>query len=484
MISNELHADFTVGWVLSVSVEGSGTVDVDPHRLVHRDGEEVSLSAVPETGWAFSHWMGDLPPGTGDSEEIDVTMDRHRHLTAVFSEEDPTPPPPPPPPDEHTLTIRIEGRGSLDPEPGEHTLESGSEVTVTARPDAPFYRFGHWLVDGERVEVDASPLTIDLLVESDMTVTGVFTPPPPEWLEIQIPPLAGPDAMELLIFSRDADEEVCPPHGPIDGLVFDVVGLAESGDVDSEIREFDGPVGVELGYSDEVTPGEAARIHIHRWCEDLRIWIPLPTAVDASSRRASAEIEGRAVLAMCPVDSYTDIRGHWSRGHVLLLSKLGVIRGYGDGSFRPDARVTREEFATMLVEALGLPTPERDGLWFDDSDAVSAWASPYVFAAARRGIVAGYGDNTFRPREPINRAEMAGMIARASDYESTDSPSFADVPDIPDWARGPVAALAREGLVGGYPDGSFHPGRHATRAEVSVIMARLVRAGASEGDGE
>lgn len=106
---------------------------------------------------------------------------------------------------------------------------------------------------------------------------------------------------------------------------------------------------------------------------------------------------------------------HWANGFVAVHEELGVIRGYPDGTFGPERTVTRAELAVLLVRALGVavnvPAPV-GGLPFRDRAAIPPWAAGAVAEAARRGLVSGYPDGSFRPGAPVSRAEAATAIVR------------------------------------------------------------------------
>jgi len=112
---------------------------------------------------------------------------------------------------------------------------------------------------------------------------------------------------------------------------------------------------------------------------------------------------------------------------------------------------------------------------FADEDRIGAWAKDSVAVAVLLGIVNGYPDGSFRPDAPITRAEMAVMIARAlgmNDGSETHA-YFADDAKIPAWAKGAVATLKEQGLVQGRNGNLFTPQATVTRAEAAVLLLRV-----------
>lgn len=111
----------------------------------------------------------------------------------------------------------------------------------------------------------------------------------------------------------------------------------------------------------------------------------------------------------------------WAKESVAAAVKAGIISGYADGTFKPDRLVSREEMAVMLVRALNLEAEaaKKDGaaLSFADNYAVSSWARGAVAVAVEKGLVSGYGDNSFKPYKNASRAEAATMIIKFMDLK-------------------------------------------------------------------
>ena len=200
----------------------------------------------------------------------------------------------------------------------------------------------------------------------------------------------------------------------------------------------------------------------------------ITVTVDTFGRFAVFAVESEPEA---PAPEFLDMAGHWAEEAVRQAVAKGIITGYPDGTFRPDHPITRAEFTVMLVRALQL---EGTGapLTFTDRDQIGSWAAEAIGLAVEAGIVRGYEDGSFRPDAPITRAEMAVMIARALKLpiEEDASTGFADDEAIPRWAKGAVKALRELGIVGGRGNNAFVPNGTATRAEAVVMLLRMLEA--------
>lgn len=113
---------------------------------------------------------------------------------------------------------------------------------------------------------------------------------------------------------------------------------------------------------------------------------------------------------------------------------------------------------------------------FTDNDQIGGWAKQAVVQAAQASIVGGYADGSFRPNAPITRAEIAAMIARALKLQlnAHTTTGFADDDTIPGWAKGAVEAIRELGLIAGRGGNRFAPNETATRAEATVMLLRML----------
>ena len=173
--------------------------------------------------------------------------------------------------------------------------------------------------------------------------------------------------------------------------------------------------------------------------------------------------------------AFSDMERHWAASAVQDMAARGIMEGYPDGTFRPDRNMTRAEFVAVLCRLHGLQPEEGDSA-FGDVPA-GAWYAKYVNALHRAGWISGYGDGTFRPDREITREEafvLVWRIFRDRLEASVAGKTFTDEADISSWAQEAVRALAAAGAVTGYEDGSLRPKEPMTRAEAAAVLAALL----------
>ncbi|WP_063847540.1 glycosyl hydrolase family 8 [Bacillus sp. FJAT-28004] len=172
--------------------------------------------------------------------------------------------------------------------------------------------------------------------------------------------------------------------------------------------------------------------------------------------------------------NFKDIAGHWAESNIRKAAVAGIVKGYADANFNPNRSVTRAEFAAMMMQII---KPQSNGaeLTFSDTSAISEWAVKAVSQAVELGIVSGYEDGSFQPNAPISRAEMAVMIANGMNIEAdaTAIPGFADDNEIPGWAKKAVESAKKNGIVQGRSGNLFVPNAIASRAEAVTMLLSM-----------
>ncbi|WP_205516237.1 S-layer homology domain-containing protein [Paenibacillus sp. SYP-B3998] len=179
---------------------------------------------------------------------------------------------------------------------------------------------------------------------------------------------------------------------------------------------------------------------------------------------------------------FTDLKGHWASAYTDRLIGMKAIQGYEDQSFQPEETVTRAQFASILVKALGLEGTERTTKFEDDSE-IPSWAKADVAAAVKAGVISGYedkGQSVFKANQTITRAEMSVIIANALKATANKTESnlkpFEDASSIPNWAQTAVSSAVAAGILTGYDDHTFRANNVATRAEASTMIYKLLEA--------
>jgi len=173
-----------------------------------------------------------------------------------------------------------------------------------------------------------------------------------------------------------------------------------------------------------------------------------------------------------------DINGHWAESTITSWINQGLAFGYEDRTFRPNAEVNRQEFTALVNRSFGFVQPE--AIAFSDV-AWTDWSYSDIAKAVKAGYVSGYPDGTFLPKKSMSRQEVAVVIAKILNLESSDSSTtFTDAIITATWSKGAIAAVVDHGIMGGFPDGSFRPLQAATRAESITILDRALKVKAEQ----
>ena len=178
---------------------------------------------------------------------------------------------------------------------------------------------------------------------------------------------------------------------------------------------------------------------------------------------------------------FSDLTGHWAANFIQGLAAANLVSGMSDGSFAPDAAMTRAQFAALVVNALQ-PRLKRQGIVFYDVPS-TFWASEAIQTAYRGEFVTGFPDQTFAPNHPLLRVQIWVALVSGLDWENPGvdlNPlgRFADYTNVPRYALRAVAIAAEKSLIVNYPDRQrLRPNQIATRAEVcaAVYQALVAR---------
>lgn len=244
-------------------------------------------------------------------------------------------------------------------------------------------------------------------------------------------------------------------------------------------------------------PGEAsseANLSLCRYDEQTGQWENLFGEVDKKEKRVSCKVGRLSKYALVE-----DLEGkgdgeikitfidlpvnHWAREIITFMVGQGFLKGYPDGTCRPDQPVSRAEFTALLVRVAGLQ--EEGGTAAFADLAPATWYYRVVAAAANHGLVKGYNAKQFGPRDQVTREQVATMLTRVLQQKEIPAAlnegrisellgRFKDTKEISAWAEVAAAEAVKQGLVSGYPDRTFKPQNTATRAEVAAMLKRLL----------
>jgi uncharacterized repeat protein (TIGR02543 family) len=430
--SKNITATFSqVGYVLDLSKVGSGSVKVDgtlrslPWSDTFALGAEVTLEAVPDTGWYFAGWAGDA---SGIANPIAVTMDTDRSITATFTQT------------LYALNVSAVGNGSIEVNgssvvlPYSGSVPYGGTVTLEAVPEYG-WRFTGW--SGSVVGTD-NPVVV--MVNDELDITATFVLPDTYFLTIT---KAGSGAVSV-----NGTLVSLPWIGEFARNAEVVIEAAIEGD-----QEF-------YGWSGDASGTDMS----------------VPLTMDAD-KAVSAEFMCISIFPDVPCD-------HWAAEAIEAVHNADIANGYSDGLYLPDLAVTRAAMAVFIARGLaggteGVPTGPEEPTFPDVPP--DHWAYSSVEYTAANNVVEGYPSGTYQPAWQVNRAQMAVFIARSivtptgeaglEPYEAPEVPTFNDVPTNY-WSYKHVEYLVENGTVVGYPDGLYRPSKTVTRDQMAVYLGR------------
>lgn len=178
----------------------------------------------------------------------------------------------------------------------------------------------------------------------------------------------------------------------------------------------------------------------------------------------------------------TDNEYGWAKDEIQYLAARGIVNGTGNGKYDPEKPITREEFIKIIIAMMGEEIGDSVSTGFKDEGYISVWARSYIAKAKELGIINGYEDNSFRPKENITREEMIVILMRAlikqkkiellpSDDKNLP---FNDIETASSWARNYISAAVHNNIVKGRSDNLFDAKSGCIRAEAAVAVYRAM----------
>ncbi|MFB2838471.1 S-layer homology domain-containing protein [Floridanema evergladense] len=232
--------------------------------------------------------------------------------------------------------------------------------------------------------------------------------------------------------------------------------------------------------------------------------VPLPQATETPVATATPVIplQPKVVpVVPAPVAPVTNVvrsiqlvditDNYWAAPYILGLQKQGVVSAFPGGYFRPEQPVTRAEFAAIIEKGLGTKTTQETLVYKDVSN--DFWATPAIKKATGSQFIAGYPDQTFRPKLQIPRVQAIVALASGLNLPEPANPDqilkqkYKDADQIPSYAKKKVAAATQAGIVVNHPNTNvLNPNQNATRAEIAalVYLARVKQGKAENVNGK
>lgn len=171
--------------------------------------------------------------------------------------------------------------------------------------------------------------------------------------------------------------------------------------------------------------------------------------------------------------NFTDVsQDYWAYSQIQDFVKKGYIEGYGDNTFRPKEPIKRNEFVKIFNKVFGLTN--KSGIVFDDTK--DNWAKDEIDIAVTNGVAQGIGANKFEPEEYITREAAVKMLAnymKIEDKNHDKIKKFSDYNEISDWAKDAFEGNLENGYIQGTDEGKLAPKNNITRAEVVTLLGRV-----------
>ncbi|MNJ51266.1 Endoglucanase precursor [compost metagenome] len=179
--------------------------------------------------------------------------------------------------------------------------------------------------------------------------------------------------------------------------------------------------------------------------------------------------------------TFGDTTGNWAKDYIEVLAARAITDGVSANQFAPKGTVTRGQMAVFLGRALGIAEDHQVGS-FTDVPSDQYYAA-YVNAMKKAGIMSGYGDGSFRPEQNVTREEMVTMIMKAYSYVTgnalaveagTSSSVFKDISSVSAYAVDSLKAAASLGIIEGGTGGAFEPKSLFTRDQMAKVLIKLM----------
>ncbi|MCX7749929.1 MAG: S-layer homology domain-containing protein [Clostridia bacterium] len=252
------------------------------------------------------------------------------------------------------------------------------------------------------------------------------------------------------------------------------------------VSKFNQKVQVQIAVDrSEMKDVNPKRLGVYYLDEDKMEWIYVGGKYDVKTGTVKTKVDHFTKFTIIEYSkTFSDIKdGYWGKEYIEVLASRHVIKGMDENKFIPDGRVTRAQFATFIAKSINLPMELYTAKFKDVRE--KDWFMPYVEAASKAGIVSGVGNGSFKPNDLITREQMAKMVMVAYQYVTGNKASdlaqgvrleFSDMNKTSGWAVDYIRAAYRLNVISGMSKTMFSPKENAQRAQSAAIIVKLLTA--------
>jgi hypothetical protein len=270
------------------------------------------------------------------------------------------------------------------------------------------------------------------------------------------------------------------------GPVYEFTMTAVQGNSQNAVTQFKGKVTVEIGTEGINTSHiDTKKLGIYYLDEALGKWMYVGGKYNSETGMVEAKTGHFTKFAVMETNkSFSDVGSeHWAKAYIDVVAAKHITSGISETRFDPAGKVTRAQFATFLVRALGIDLPAYKGTFTDVPER--QWYSAYVEAVHAIGIINGVGNDRFDPNKEITREQMAVMIVNAYTYVTGQTSEavakdvntgFDDLDQASSWSKDAIKASFKLGIINGVNKTSYEPGMLAQRDQAATIIYKFLEA--------
>jgi len=353
------------------------------------------------------------------------------------------------------------GGGSSGGGGGDSSSASASEITVSVNAN-----------NENKITIPGTSFTLVIPAQA-------FDLPAGAEAKVRVQELTGEKAQQL--FNDVINSEQRNSYN-LYGKIYDLEILITKDGTTTKVTSFKKPVRVELPYDEITNPANQEKMAVWKFDDAGKQFIFMGGKADKDKKVVIVFLNTFSKYGVMVYNkTFDDMKTHWAKADVEILASRLIVKGVTDKQFGPELNVTRAQFAALLVRALGLK--EEAAITFKDVQSGN-WFYSEVAKAVKTGIVKGYDDGKFRPDQKITREEMAVMIERilgvngkGQALNSDDAKlleKFNDKTEISSWAKDSVTKILKVEMFKGRSKSVLAPRAATTRAEAAVIVKRVL----------